>query len=90
MTSTLIALEHWNEHGHHDGHYGFPLVGLAILLVVGFLIIRRRRRGTLCAPGGGSARNVLAERYARGEIDAAEYRARSTVLNERPERPAKK
>lgn len=92
MTNTAItALEQWNEHG--QGHHGFPFL-LPLVLIIGFLAIRRRRNGALCGPNGGpgrgSATSVLADRFARGEIDDTEYRTRRTVLTERPERPRKK
>ncbi|ABD11595.1 putative membrane protein [Frankia casuarinae] len=35
-------------------------------------------------PGERSAERILAERYARGEIDEAEYHRRLDVLRERP------
>ncbi|WP_426592919.1 SHOCT domain-containing protein [Cellulomonas sp. McL0617] len=64
----------------------FPLFWLGIIAL--FLTIGSRRRRAYWAEGGGwgphggsqGARAVLAERYARGEIDEAEYRARLEVL----------
>ena len=50
---------------------------LAVLVVVGFTLIRR------LTPIGGEhrrAHDVLAERFARGEIDEVEYRARRDAL----------
>jgi len=44
-----------------------------------------RRGGGWCGPGYRSARGaneILAERFARGEIDAAEYRARQEALRQ--------
>jgi len=69
----------------HDWHHPwlFPLIPLLWLLVF-FLIFR-----FLCWPGGWrgrrgdhtrSARQILAERYARGEISEEEYRTRSSGL----------
>ena len=60
--------------------------GLVALL---FVIGGRRRRRFLAewdGPRGGGARAVLAERFARGEIDETEYRTRLEVLlaSERP------
>ena len=72
-----LATHHW----HGDGGWfpWFPLVplfffGLWVLLFA--LVLRRRGR---VAPGQ-SGEAVLAERYARGEIDEAEYQARRAVL----------
>ncbi len=65
-------------HDGHDAHTGwwpvFP-IGFALfwLLVIGAAFYLWRRR-----PGG--AETVLAERYARGEIDEEEYRERLGVL----------
>ena len=67
-------------HWHHGGWFPwFPLVplfffGLCVLLFA--VVFRRRWR---VAPGQ-SGESVLAERYARGEIDEAEYRERRAVL----------
>ncbi|MFR9802814.1 SHOCT domain-containing protein [Pseudonocardia sp. RS010] len=66
------------------------LIGLALL---GYLVFRlAQSRGSAgAAPGGGtrsegspgtrsSAQQILDERYARGEIDEAEYRRRRDEL----------
>ena len=62
---------------HHDGRWFpfFPLIFIAIWLVV---IITFRRRWHHAPRHTGQS--VLAERYARGEIDEAEYRKRRDVL----------
>jgi putative membrane protein len=57
------------------------LLWLAVAAVVVALFVRRGRRWRAVGGRmGGEA--VLAERYARGEIDAAEYRDRLAVLRE--------
>jgi putative membrane protein len=79
MSATLSAVlaDHW----HHGGGWfpWFPLVplffaGLWVFLLV--FVLPRRWRGN----GGPSADEVLAERYARGEIDEREFRERRAVL----------
>lgn len=50
------------------------VIGLWAFLLA---VVLRPRGGTFPGP---SAEGVLAERYARGEIDAAEYRERRSVL----------
>ena len=78
MTSTLAAIvaDHWP----HDGWFPwFPLVplfffGLWFALLA--FVFRRRWRW---APGQ-SGEQVLAERYARGEISESEYQERRKVL----------
>jgi putative membrane protein len=79
MTSTLatiVAADHWHHHGWFPW---FPLVPLFFIGVWIFLfafVFRRRWR----MGGGPSGESVLAERYARGEIDEQEYRQRREVL----------
>jgi len=73
--STLVADDHWHHHGWFPW---FPLVPLFFIGVWIFLfafVFRRRWR-----MGGPSGEAVLAERYARGEIDEQEYRHRREVL----------
>ena len=68
------------SHGEHDHHYWFPF-GLLWLVLLGigiwFLVRGRRYR----QPSGMErARDILAERYARGEITGEEYRERLEQL----------
>ena len=74
MNGLLYATHHWNG----GGGFWFPLFPLLFigLWVAVFLTFGRRWRGA----SRQSGESVLAERYARGEIDEAEYRARRTVL----------
>lgn len=59
----------------------------AILLIV--LLVRlaggglERRNGTR-STDGSRAREILQERYARGELTTEEYRERLRILNEEP------
>jgi putative membrane protein len=78
-----------------------PFLWFALFVTVIVLVSRRWRRGPWGPPpyaGGpagwgpgahrsGSARAVLSERFARGEIDEQEYRARLEVLLGTEERP---
>jgi putative membrane protein len=71
MLTTTILAESW-----HHGHAWWPLLWLFWLSVIGLLIfvfVRRGRRRV-------SAEEILAERYARGEIGADEYRERLANL----------
>ena len=75
MTPLLLA----THDGYHHGNWFplFPLLFLGLWVVV-FLTLGRRWR-----PGyghGPSPESVLGERFARGEIDEAEYRNRRSVL----------
>ena len=61
----------------------WPVVVLVGLLVVGYGVWRLAqgdgRSGTGADPGS-SARRILDERYARGEIDDDEYRRRRDAM----------
>jgi putative membrane protein len=79
MNSFLLAADHWRHHG--DGWFPFfPLVFIAIWIVVVVSFRRRWRRGWAYRHTGES---ILAERYARGEIDEAEFRGRRKVLRDK-------
>jgi len=70
-------------------HHGwFPFFPLFPLLVIGaFVFVSRRvawRRGGSAGPSA-TGESVLAERYARGEIDESEFRHRRDVLRNVPD-----
>lgn len=60
------------------------LVGLAVVGGIIWAIVFASRSahdsGTLAAPNGPSARDLLDQRYARGEIDTADYNERRSAL----------
>ena len=80
---------HWGAAG---GHFVFaPFFGLFWLLLIGFVIFWVVRRGRVdhsshshyaSAPTTPTSRpiDILAERYARGEINTEEYRERLEQL----------
>jgi putative membrane protein len=79
----------WYWHAQHGGPGLWPWLWVSWmvlfwggLLAAGVYFLRRRPART----AGPSAEEVLAERYARGEIDAEEYRQRRVVLREREQR----
>jgi putative membrane protein len=96
---------HWV--GPMGGGFGFlfllvPLFWIGLLVLIFSLAGRRWRRAGLGGPGqfghapwgGGAARSAevtLAERFAQGDIDEKEYRARLEVIraNAYPQPPAK-
>jgi putative membrane protein len=57
----------------------WALVIAAIVLAIRWLI-RADRRGSHEGPATPDALEILRQRYARGEIDEAEYERRQTVL----------
>ncbi len=71
----------------HMGGFGWGMMGigwlimLAIVGLVVWAVIQSSSRST--SPTGsatGSAERILAERYARGDIDSDEYRERLSEL----------
>jgi putative membrane protein len=64
----------------HDAHWWWPLLWLVWLAAIGTVVwfIFRRRAGR--SDGRNGAKSILAERFARGEIDADEYRERLAQL----------
>ena len=72
MATSVLAGAGW---GGGPWFVFFPIVWIA-LIVAAFLLFRGRsdRRAT------GAAEEVLAERYARGEISADEFQQRRDVL----------
>jgi uncharacterized membrane protein/Zn-dependent protease with chaperone function len=80
-----------------DGHWGWgswiittgttivfwALVITAVVLLVRYLLsLSQRPTSTTHAAGAGNAEQVLAERYARGEIDDEEYQRRLGLLRQ--------
>ena len=95
MTPLLIPLE---GHGHHGGFDGgssvLPFVdGLLLLLVLlaGAVAFYLWRKGKLTFPGlagrrspEDEAKQILADRFARGDISTDEFMERSSILNWTP------
>jgi uncharacterized membrane protein len=70
--ASLVAGSDWN----HDGHWWFPftLLWVVVLGTAIWFVVRTARRGE--RSGVDRAKDILAERYARGEVSADEYRER--------------
>jgi len=94
MLSTLTTTAVVAHAGPWAGGFGwaFLLIPIFWILAIGlvvFLITRGRRRAWASGgpegygppwARGASAESTLAERYAKGDIDETEYRARLEVL----------
>lgn len=81
--NTITTLALVAHDGDWDGPPWFffpfiPLIWIAVIASIWFFFGRHRWRR-----GRSSGESVLAERYARGEIDESEYRHRQSVLRDR-------
>jgi uncharacterized membrane protein len=77
QTLTTLAVLASNS-DHHHWWIVFPILWA---LLLGALIVLLWRRGRRYPPDGGdSAKRILGERFARGEINADEYRERLAQL----------
>jgi putative membrane protein len=88
-TEVLANGPHYGWGGPGPFFFIFPLLWFLLFATVIFLIARRARRGPRGGWGGPWAAHaaagadpvtLLGTRFARGEIDEAEYRSRLTVL----------
>jgi putative membrane protein len=72
------------SNGEHGGFWWFPftLLWVAVLGTAIWLVARTVRRGE--RSGVDRATDILAERYARGELSAEEYRERVDELTRQP------
>ncbi|MDH6128194.1 SHOCT domain-containing protein [Kitasatospora sp. GP82] len=84
--STMLYAMPIAEYHHWAGPWLLlvPLFWLALIFFA-VVLLRRTVLRRHCAPFGDSPLAVLGRRYAQGEIDADEYRARRAVLTEQHE-----
>jgi putative membrane protein len=75
ILASILASGHWHQGGWFPWFPFVPLFFLGLWILLFGFVFRRRWRG-----GGPDAQGVLAERYARGEIDEREYLERRAVL----------
>ncbi|MGW3658106.1 SHOCT domain-containing protein [Streptomyces sp. NPDC005151] len=91
----------WYDHGMSGWGWFVMTIGTllfwALIIVVGVLLYRALARPTQPSsenpawhktPPPGGPEQILAERYARGEIDEEEYRRRLATLRGSPPGPA--
>lgn len=76
---------YWDDH-MNGWAYAFMAIGsvlfLALIIAVVFIAVRYLGPRTRPADGRATAEQILAERYARGEIDEEEYRRRLRALRD--------
>ena len=73
----------WNDYGPAPWMFFGPMfiVGMmAVCVIVMFFMMRGHRGGHRDGYSGDSAAQILKERFARREIDKAEYEERRRVL----------
>ena len=84
----MILLYQWQYGTWHSGWgggwwWGLPLVSALLLIAaVGIFLSVLLHQGRIRPGNNGTARQILAERFARGEIDEAAYRSRIAQLSE--------
>lgn len=83
--AAMIGAQRYDRYGHMDGWGWMWLGGLLWLIVLGALVglivwLVVRTSGQSPNAPHGEARRILAERFARGEIDEDEFRRRSELL----------
>jgi len=72
------------DNGDHMGRGWWWAMGigwLIFLVLIGVVIVVVARHVTTTRTRSSSAKDLLAERFARGEIDEDEYRKRRDILN---------
>jgi putative membrane protein len=73
----------WYDHGMSGWGYGLMTAGTILfwaLLIVGVILLVRYVTREQRTPRASTPEQILAERYARGEIDETEYRDRLATL----------
>ena len=68
------------SHGEHDHFFFFPFAFFWLALVIAASGSRPRGRRRRHPSGDDRARDILAERFARGELTGEEYRERLEQL----------
>ena len=76
MDITLMTM--LASHGDWDHAWWplWPLLWLVVIVTIVWFFKRERWNGPRSQTGADRARDILAERYARGEITGEEYRER--------------
>ena len=76
----LVADSGWY---HHSSGWGWlMMIGFWLIMVAGVILVRGATGSRSSGGSAPAAQAILAERFARGEIDEIEFRARLAVLDE--------
>ena len=83
--AATIGAQHYDPYDHMDGWGWMWLGGLLWLIILGAFVglivwLVVRSSGQPPATTQGDARRILAERFARGEIDEDEFTRRTELL----------
>ena len=87
MVTVFAQMMDRGDMGDGSGHWWW-VIGLAVLVVLVLLVVVAVTRGTAShtaaapPPSRRSAEDVLADRFARGEIDEADFRRRRDALRD--------
>ena len=94
MITLLLPLEMHGPHGFDDGFSVLPSFGgllLLLVLLAGAVAFYLWRKGKLTLPSlparrspEDEAKQILADRFARGDIGTDEFMERSSILNWTP------
>ena len=76
LTTLVASSDDWDHHWWPI----WPLLWLVVIVAVVWFFKRRRWNGPRSQMGAERARDILAERFARGEITGEEYRERLEQL----------
>lgn len=81
----ILEDDRWHSGWDHMASDGLVMLfGWGLLIILAFVLVRYAMRSsdsTPAVPTHRSPLDVLAERFARGEIDEAEYESRRRVLS---------
>ena len=89
MPALAEAAEQFYRHGYMGRGWGFMVFGslmmvlvIAAIVAIVFVVVRWIGGQGQAQIGAKAALDILRERFARGEIDAAEFEERRRVLGE--------